>query len=248
MWGQDLNPRPGHEPDELHPVAPPTGQFSCRVRQDPPPQPPEPRATGESSRARDGPQQFCHNPRHLLPRAPHHAAERRARPRGDPQVTLQVRCCTVAALRPRVHPGASAYVAPLCRRTASVGGWACLDSNQGPLPYQRRQLTPASYHYVRRTRSLKPFLHSLWNLWSAEYSCVLPRLVSALVSNGYSRAAPSEAMASKARRWFAPRVPSRGSVRLSARRPRVPGMQDTSGGVGAWQGGPHRDASPRPGP
>jgi len=66
-------------------------------------------------------------------------------------------------------------------------GWACLDSNQGPLPYQRRRPTSAVYRHVRKYGFSKLFSLPRPQQRFAEHRRVSPGLVSALVSNTAQR-------------------------------------------------------------
>src|SRR5215207_4704788 len=49
------------------------------------------------------------------------------------------RCCTVAAQKPQSVSGASSYAVIFTCKLQAFSWWACLDSNQGPLPYQRQK-------------------------------------------------------------------------------------------------------------
>jgi hypothetical protein len=51
------------------------------------------------------------------------------------------RCCTVAAQRPRRESGVFFCSLSSTCKLKHFYEWACLDSNQGPLPYQRSALT-----------------------------------------------------------------------------------------------------------
>ncbi len=95
---------------------------------------------------------------------------------------MAARCCTVAAWRPRDSSEASTLAVLLCCKRMIFFGWACLDSNQGPLPYQGGHPFFAAYRQVRKSGSNKPFPLRRPRRQSAGYRKVSHRLASWLVS------------------------------------------------------------------
>src|SRR5215208_6017456 len=96
--------------------------------------------TGHPSEARSrasGARHDSDDPGHLLALPAQHGRSDRE---GDGGCALlgQTR---VAAPRPRIRSGVSVWPLRFSCKLRYFSGWACLDSNQGPLPYQRSALT-----------------------------------------------------------------------------------------------------------